>query len=148
MEALKARACRNWSLTIIGFQIVASLVCGTACHDSSRTKMRAMMNRAQNRFSPVELQNAVVPVCDRYQTNTLVPVEVLPSEILALSDARPSFAMMSGAADTGGGTLDVFWGGGFGGYGVRVCPPGTHLSTNRIVRRLVRWGDGVAFYAE
>jgi len=110
--------------------------------------MRSMMKRAQTQYSPVQLQRAVASVCEESKADTFVPVDSLPAEVLSLTEDQPGFAMVTRLEDKGKGTLDVFWGGGFGGYGILVCPEGGQLNTNRIVRNLVRWGDGVAFYVE
>lgn len=144
---------------IMGMLISAVLVCYVVyvvdrSSGYTRREMQAMIKRAQRQFSPVALQAAVAPLCARYPNyNSDVPVGELPREILSLSDARPGLAMiltgdrmiLGTNQPPGMGTLHVLWGGGFGSWGVGVCPPGGQLDTN-VAAHVWRWNDGVFFF--
>jgi hypothetical protein len=124
---------------------VVVLMCSLlGCHDPARDKMEAMIKCAQKQFSPGELQAAVAGVCE---TNNSSDVEIqdLPREILALSDEKPTDAILTGN-EGGKRTLTVIWGGAMLSWGIAVCPPGGHLDTN-IVAQVWRWSDGVYFFS-
>jgi hypothetical protein len=109
-------------------------------------RSKAMVERAKQRFSPVDLQNTVRNLCEQeqYLTNRWVSIEEVPHEISSLCDIKPAFATLSHSGP-GNCSLTVVWGGGMRDWGIVISQPGGQLDTNT-VRHLSLWSDGVAFF--
>jgi hypothetical protein len=99
------------------------------------------------RFTPSDLQKAVIRMHATYLTNCDVRVEDVPKEILSLSSEAPSYIFVISREDEHRWELNVLWGGGFWTWGVVVCPPGYQVHSEGKNARIFYWNDGVAFVA-
>jgi hypothetical protein len=107
--------------------------------------MQAIMKRAQQQYSPAQLQATVVNVCATNQSQ--VEIKDIPREILSLSDTKPFFGWIM-EDEAGHRMLNVEWGGEMFSWGIGVCPPGGVLVTNIRGANIYYWSDGVFFYYE
>jgi hypothetical protein len=123
---------------------VCCAVC--SCHKWGEHEARTMLERAKAQHTAVDLQRAVRTLYSQYPTNSDVPVNQLPKEILSLSSDTPSDSYVDSVGTEKKWTLTVFWGGGFHSHGVVICLEGNKIIAAQYSGKLVFWNEGVVFF--
>jgi hypothetical protein len=135
----------------IAFLIVSVLIFGSGCNETSEMKayeLKVKMTKVEVKSS--EVASAVHSLLTNYKAGGDIPDSKLPPLITRLPvfsyGTNDVTAIWNGECTN---ALMFVTGGGFGHWGVVVCPtndPQRQRMVSRYGRKLEAWGDGVYFY--
>jgi hypothetical protein len=112
------------------------------------TEFKAFQQQVKMGVNPQELQDWAAPMLDgRDATQHELKVEDLPSSVRKIGQSGPEMVFLENDPDSEKSCVVIFWGGGFGHWGLMVGKK-SFITSDAKTSAVVRWIDGVYFFHE
>jgi hypothetical protein len=116
------------------------------CSLDAEKDFREFQKQAKKSLNPNELQNWAVPIIAQHDKGYRIPNEELPSSVRKIGQAGNVVGLVSEWAGTKPKVLIIYWGGGFGTWGLIVGERNYAGPREDSNSRVVPWSPGVYFF--